>query len=248
MDAMVRHFFTDTQNLYSVHYAEVSELAELKGLEWSQVEIIEATKLLSKIRSQLNCLRSESYNLDDFTISTTQRTVPTEYRLDCFRSWKRCVDKTLPWRVCLLDIWRVGCLDQASLGRNAGLFRASTMKDKLEASIPFLEILERSLLSNFDINSELTLNPEFYTEDIVPVNTDFISGKILVRICGEKKPDYSMWIEAWITAFLATTNQMIERIQIIHPFYGLLWDFNRIDLIKAKGLYEILLKIWKSKN
>jgi hypothetical protein len=250
MDAMVRHFFTDTQVIPEVQYNQIVNLAKENGLEWSQVEAIEATKLLSKIRSQLNCLRSESYNLDDFTLSTSRRSVPTEYRLDCFRSWKRCVDKSLTWRECLLDIWRIGCLDQASYGRNAGLFRACTMKDNLEASIPFLEILERSLLSNFDINSELVLNPEFYTDDIVPVTSDFISGKTLVRICGEKKPDYSMWIEAWITAYLcfATINQTVERIQLIHPFYGLLWDFNKIDLVKAKGLYEILLKIWKSKN
>jgi len=250
IDSMARHLFSNTKNLPSVEYRCIEELSIEKGLAWSQKEIIEATKLLSKIRGQISCLRNEEYSLDEFTISPNQRTVPTEYRLDCLRSWRRCINKTITWRDCLLDIWRVGCLDQASGGRNAGLFRASTMKDRLETCVPFLEALERFLISNFDITYELTLNPEFYTDDISPVTTDFISGNRLVRICGEKKPDYAMWVEAWLMAYLClvTMNQTIERIQIIHPFYGLLWDFNSIDLVKAKGLYEILLKLWKSKN
>ena len=250
IDYMARKIFTNTQILPSIEYNQIEELSIQRGLSWTQKETIEATKLLSKIRSQIFCLRNEDYNLDEFTISPTRRSVPTEYRLDCMRSWKRCINKNIPWRDCLLDIWRVGCLDQASGGRNAGLFRASTMKDKLETSIPFLEALERSLISNFDITSELTLNPEFYTDEITPVTTDFISGNKLVRICGEKKPDYAMWVEAWLMAYLClvTNNQVIEHIQIIHPFYGLLWDFNGLDLTKAKHLYETLLKIWKSKN
>jgi len=250
IESMARRFFSDIKNLPGVEYIQVEEDANKRGLGWSQKETIEATKLLSKIRSQIHCLRNEDYSLDEFSMSTTQRTVPTEYRLDCLRSWKRCVNKELPWRECLLDIWRVGCLDQASGGRNAGLYRASTMKDKIETCVPFLETLERSLISNFDINSDLTLNPEFYTDDIRPVTTDFISDKKLVRICGEKKPDYAMWVEAWLMAYLCliTTNQTIERIQIIHPFYGLLWDFHGIDLVKAKGLYEVLLKMWKGKQ
>ena len=250
IDYMVRHFFTDMRILPNVEYTQIEELSIQRGLNWSQKDLVEATKLLSKIRGQISCLRNENYNLDEFTISPIQRAVPTEYRLDCIRSWKRCVDKTIPWRDCLIDIWRVGCLDQASGGRNAGLFRASTMKDKIETSIPFLEALELSLISNFDITNDLTLNPEFYTDEITPVTTDFISGSKLVRICGEKKPDYAMWVEAWIMSYLClvTMNQTIERIQIIHPFYGLLWDFNDINLVKAKHLYETLLKIWKSKN
>jgi len=250
LNCMARHLFADTKVLNHVLYTDVEVLALNQGLTWSHKEVIEATSILSKIRGQLTCLRNEDYNLDEFTISPTHRCVSTEYRLDCLRSWKRCVDKKIPWHNCLIDIWRISCLEQVSEGRHAGLYRASNMKDHLESCIPFLEALEGSLISNFDISDEISLNPEFHMDDITPATTDFIIGQNLVRICGEKKPDFYIWVESWLLAYLsvASMGKYIKQIQIIHPFHGLIWNYPNINLTRAKGLYEALIKIWRSKN
>jgi hypothetical protein len=124
------------------------------------------------------------------------------------------------------------------------------MTDNLNTCIPYLESLERSLISAFDVTCELTFNPELHLEGIMPISMDFLCGSSIIRMCGEKKPDYYTWVESWLMAYLcfACMNQTVERIQIIHPFHGILWEFTKINLVKAKNLYEMLLKVWKSKN
>jgi hypothetical protein len=124
------------------------------------------------------------------------------------------------------------------------------MVDLLDTCIPYLEVLERVLISAFDVTCDLTMNPEFHLEEISPVSMDFLCGSTIIRMCGEKKPDYYMWVESWLMAYtcFACTNENIKRIQIMHPFHGLLWEFNSIDLVKAKILYEVLLKLWSVKQ
>jgi hypothetical protein len=249
-EAMVRHYFADTKRMDPVAYGDIAEWSETRGLGWSQKEIVEATTLIAKLRGQMRCLRFETYSLDEFKIGPTNCVVPTEYRLDCLRSWRRFIRKDLSWRDCLLDIWRLACLDQVADGRHAGLYRASTMVDLLDTCIPYLEVLERVLISAFDVTCDLTMNPEFHLEEISPVSMDFLCGSTIIRMCGEKKPDYYMWVESWLMAYtcFACTNENIKRIQIMHPFHGLLWEFNSIDLVKAKILYEVLLKLWSVKQ
>ena len=246
LDSMAKHLFADTKRLNHVEYSDVEALALKQGLTWTHREIIEATTLLTKIRGQLVCLRNEDYSLDEFTISSIHRSVPNTYRVDCLRAWRRCIDKKVSWRSCLLDIWKVSCLEQVAEGRNAGLFRAGMMKDSLEECVPFLEAVEKSLISNFDISNEIILNPEFVNDGLAPVSGDFITGNNLVRICGEKKPDFYIWVESWLMAYLALEclGKHVINIQIIHPFHGLIWNYTNINLAKAKGLYEVLVKIW----
>ena len=249
-DLMIRHFFSNTERMQPVDYGDMSQWAESRGLGWGQKELIEATALLAKLRGQMRCLRFEQYNLDDFKIGPTTCVVPTEYRLDAYRSWKRFVNPTIAWKDCLVDTWRLACLEQVAEGRYAGLFKAGAMSDYLEGCIPFLESLECALLSVFGTEEEVILNPEVTLEEISPVAMDMICGKTLVRICGEKRPDYYQWVESWLTSYLclAVMNQRIETIRMLHPFHGVIWEFKIPDLAKAKCLYETLLKVWAAKQ
>jgi hypothetical protein len=124
------------------------------------------------------------------------------------------------------------------------------MKDLLLTCVPYLECLERSLVSAFDITCELTLNPEIHLDEITPISMDFLCGSKLIRLCGEKKPDYYTWVESWLMAYLsfACMNQTITTIQILHPFHGILWEYSGLNLVKAKALYETLLKFWEIKQ
>ena len=250
IEMIVRHYFADTERMTPVDYGDIDTWSKERGLGWTQKEIVEATTLVAKLRGQMRCLRFEKYSLDEFKISPTSCVVPTEYRLDCLRSWRRFVDKRLSWHDVLLDTWRLACLDQVGEGRHAGLYRASTMKDLLLTCVPYLECLERSLVSAFDITCELTLNPEIHLDEITPISMDFLCGSKLIRLCGEKKPDYYTWVESWLMAYLsfACMNETITTIQILHPFHGILWEYNGLNLVKAKGLYETLLKFWEIKQ
>jgi hypothetical protein len=249
-DLMIKHFFSNTERMQPADYGDIHEWSEKRGLGWGQKEIVEATALLAKLRGQLRCLRFEKYNLEEFKVGPTNCVVPTEYRLDAYRSWKRFVNPELSWKDCLLDIWRLGCLDQVADGRHAGLFRAGAMKDYLESCIPFLECLECALISAYGVEEDLVLNPELQTDAITGVQLDFICGTKLVRICGEKRPDYYMWVESWLMAYLclAVMNQPITQIEILHPFHGVLWKYEIREMNAAKRLYETLLKIWEAKQ
>lgn len=249
-ECMVRHFFADTARMTPVEYGDISLWSETRGLGWTQKELVEATNILAKLRGQLRCLRFETYSMDEFKIGPTHCVVPTEYRLDCLRSWRRFTNRTVSWRSCLIDTWRLACLDQVREGRHAGLYRASMMHDYLQTCVPYLESLERILMKAFDITCDLTLNPEIHIDAITPVSIDFLCGSSIVRMCGEKKPDFYMWVESWLMAYLcfASMNHMVENIQMIHPLHGIIWEFHCNDLIGAKNLYEILLKIWSTKQ
>ena len=159
----------------------------------------------------------------------------------------------MSWREILLDIWRLGCLEQVAEGRTAGLYRVGAMKDYLESCIPFCERLEsvlRQMVEEEDSN-DITINPEVVPESIRPIGCDFLIGKKLLKISGEKHPDMYSWTEAWLTAYLFVSCgycKPIEHIQILNPFYGNIWTFSYIDLLKAKRLYEKLIEIWNTKN
>lgn len=252
-DLMVRHFFADTKRMQPADYGDLKTWSEERGLEWSQKEIVEATSILAKLRGQIRPLRFESYSIDEFKIGPTRCVVPTEYRVDVLRSWRKFVDKTFGWRDCLIDIWRLACLEQVAEGRHAGLFRVGAMIDHLAELSPFLERLEmivQTIIQEED-TEELTVNPEVLPVGLTPVGCDILIGKRLVRICGDKKPDMYMWSEIWLTAYLFTVCgfcRPMERIQILHPFHGIVWSYSDINLRKAKTLFDRLLEFWKAKQ
>ena len=248
-DLMVRHFFADTARMQPADYGDIQTWSENRGLGWAQKEIVEATSILAKLRGQLRPLRFEKYSLDEFTIGPSRCVVPTEYRVDVLRSW-RTFTKKVGWRECLLDIWRLACLEQVSEGRHAGLFRVGAMGDNLESCVPFLERLEETLRDMLE-ESDIIMNPEVIPEGLLPLAGDILIGRRLLRICGEKKPDMYMWTESWLTSYLFVSCgfcRPIEDIQILHPFHGLVWTYKCPDLIRAKLLYDRLMKIWLVKN
>lgn len=252
-DAMIRHFFADTKRMQPADYGDIAEWAKNRGLPWEQKDIVDATSILAKLRGQIRPLRFETYKLEEFTVGPARCVVPTEYRVDVLRSWRRFVKKDVGWRECLLDTWRLACLEQVADGRNAGLFRAATMVDYLEAIVPFLERLETTLRDMLDDTDgeEITMNPEVMPEGVLPVGCDVLIGRRLLRISGEKRPDMYCWTESWLTAYLFVACgycRPIEQIQILHPFHGITWSFNKPDLMRAKNLYERLLKVWDEKQ
>jgi hypothetical protein len=252
-DLMVRHFFADTKRMQPADFGDVQGWAEGRGLPWDQKDLIAATNLLAKLRGQIRPLRFEDYDIDEFTIRPVRCVVPTEYRVDVLRSWRRFVRKDLGWREVLMDTWRLACLEQLADGRTAGLFRANAMKDYLETCMPFLERLELALrdMLEDEEDTEITINPEVIPEDLTPVGADIRIGKRLLRICGEARPDMYAWTETWLTAYLLVTCgfcKPIERIQMLHPFSGRIWSYRLVEYQKPKFLYEHLWKVWKTKS
>jgi hypothetical protein len=245
-DLMVRHFFADLKRMQPADFGDVTAWSKERGLDWSQKDLIQATSILAKLRGQIRPLRFENYSLDEFTITPSQCVVPTEYRVDVLRSWRQFTKSSVGWRECLLDIWRLACLEQVADGRVAGLFRAGAMNDNLDQCIPFLERLEKTLqeiLAKSDA-TDISINPEVLPEGVTSVGADFVIGTTLLRICGEKKPDMYAWTEAWLTTYLFVACgfcKPITRIQMFHPFTGKVWTFENIDLVRAKKLYERLL-------
>jgi hypothetical protein len=252
-DLMVRYFFVDTKRMQPADYGDVQGWAEKRGLPWGQKELIAATSIVAKLRGQIRPLRFEDYSLDEFTIGPSQCVVPTEYRVDVLRSWRKFVRKDMGWRSILLDIWRLACLEQVSEGRTAGLFRVGALAEHLENCLPFLERLEQVLRDALDGADEqsIRLNPEVLPQGLSPVGCDLLIDRRLMRFAGEKRPDMYMWVEAWLTAYLFVSCgycKPMEQIQIFHPFQGRLWSYGPVDFVRAKRLYETLLEIWESKS
>jgi hypothetical protein len=252
-DGMIRHFFQDLQRMQPADYGDVAKWSEDRGLDWTQSQIVTATSILAKLRGQLRPLRFEKYSLDEFTIGPTRCVVPTEYRVEVLRSWRRLVRKDLGWRDILIDIWRLACLEQVAEGRHAGLFRVGAMIDYLQECIPFLERLEQMIQDSLleEDTDDIIVNPEVTPDGLSPAGCDLLIGRQLIRICGEKKPDMYMWAETWLTSYLFVACGLcrpISRIQILHPFYGLLLSHEPVDLARARRLYEHLLGVWETKQ
>jgi hypothetical protein len=252
-DLMVRHFFADTKRMQPADYGDVQTWAEERGLGWDQKQIVNATNILAKLRGQIRPLRFEDYSLDEFTISPTRAVVPSEYRVDVLRSWRRFTKKSIGWRETILDIWRLACLEQVADGRTAGLYRVGAMPDYLETCMPFLERIEETLRELLDTihEQDILINPEVVPDGLNPVDCDILIGNRLFRITGEKRPDMYMWTEAWLTAYLFVSCgycKPIKCIEMLHPFHGKVWSYGPVDLVRAKRLYMRLLDIWKKKN
>lgn len=247
IDAAVKHFFSNTARVEPADFGDIALWATKRNLPWAQTEVVTATNLIAKLRGQLRCLRFEPYTLDEFTIRPTQCVVPTEYRVDVLRSWRRFVNKEVGWRACLVDIWRLACLEQVAEGRTACLFRVAQSKEYLESVVPFLTTLE-GLLTTF-VSEDSVLNPEVVVEGLRPAGADVLTGTSLIRICGEKKPDMYAWTESCLLAFLCfQTGSTVQTIQMFHPYQGLLWTFTPVPVERMKTLYEELWSVWKRKQ
>ncbi len=248
IDAMVRHFFYDTYNLPPAEYVDVEAWAEKHNVAWTSMEVVKALTILSKIRGQLRPIRFEPYRFDEFTICPSVSMIPTEYRLETLRSWRKFQRKELGWKVILEDIWRLSCMDGVDKGRNACLFRIPAIKHKFEMLIPYLETLETylvKLLEGIDVD-EIYLNPNIVVDEFAPIEGDVFLGNTLLRIVGEKKVDMYTWVETCLQAYLFHQGHAIQTIQLFHPYNGILYSLDVCEK-SYKDLFDTLVVFYKKK-
>jgi len=246
----LRHFFKNSAMMPPASYVDVDTWAKTIGLNWSQVDCVNATAILAKLRGQLRPLRFDAYSLEEFTVGPARVVAPTDYRADILRSWRICSNKKIGWRSCLTDMWRLSCLEQVAEGRNAGLFRVASIQHQIPECMPFLERLEGCLAQWIAGVKEVTLNPEIASDELLPVRADCFLGSRLLRFAGERRPDLYMWVESCLIAhlFMKENFESIETLQIFHPFQGSVLSLTLPSLQVLEKLYKSLLGIWSKKS
>ena len=132
------------------------------------MDLIRATSIVAKIRGQLRPLRFDAYNLREFRMGPSRYVVPTEWRADALRSWRRICNADLSWKECLVDMWKMGAMALVSEGRNAALYRATLMSGKLaddELGV-YLECLELRLTEWLTGRRVVGICEQFAYEDL----------------------------------------------------------------------------------
>lgn len=166
-----------------IDYGTMEEWAKKKGLSWEPPDLIRATSIVAKIRGQLRPLRFDEYDLKEFRFATTRYVVPGQWRSEVLKSWRRVVDTRIPSEECLVDLWRLGALSLVAEGRNAALYRASSMADRLheEELGEFLTSASQSLVKWLPspivgMSRQITYEDQF--QEIVDLQTDTAFWKI----------------------------------------------------------------------
>ena len=208
-----------------VDYAMMMEWSKAHGLSWGPQEILAATSLVAKIRGQLRPLRFEQYDLNEFTIAPCRFSVPTELRGEILRSWRRVVDPTTPVYESLLDLWRVSTLGLVAEGRNAPLYRTSSLRTSLEDQelLEYLTSLETALEQWSSQYEEWQVGLEIQSDWVQPETVDVASAGIFWRIGGEEKERVSSFrlLQLAITAGFAQLQGMpIHTIGMLYPLEG----------------------------
>ncbi len=158
----------------SIEYHMIESWAARKGLAWEPKQIVRATSIVAKIRGQLRCIRFDAYSLDEFRMAPSRYVVPTEWRADVLRSWRRVVNAAVPWKECLVDIWKLGAMGLVTEGRNAALYRATTMSTKLadDDLHAYLECLETRLNEWLSTKAILGINQQIEYKDLYHETVD----------------------------------------------------------------------------
>ena len=208
----------------AIEFHVVKEWADKKNLFWSVQDLVKATTLMAKLRGQLRPLRFEPYDIHDFTIGYARYMVPTEWRLDTLRSWRRINDKKLGWRDVLVDLWRLGALSLCAEGRNVALYRVIEMSQFLLQPdiLEFLEQLENSLgpwLTKRTENLQFGIMLE--NQDIFTEQLDVVIDGTFWKICVEHQMDALQILELAVRASLARKEGIeLKRVGWIHPLDG----------------------------
>lgn len=158
----------------SIEYHMIEAWSLRKGLNWEPKEIVRATSIVAKIRGQLRCIRFDAYSLDEFRMAPSRYVVPTEWRADVLRSWRRVVNSAVPWKECLVDIWKLGAMGLVTEGRNAALYRATAMATKLadDDLHSYLECLEMRLSEWLSSQTIVGLNQQIEYKDLFHETVD----------------------------------------------------------------------------
>ena len=231
----------------SVDYATMDGWARRKGLAWEPKDLIRATSIVGKIRGQLRPIRFDSYSLDEFRIAPVRYVVPTEWRADVLRSWRRVSNTEMSWKECLVDMWKLGAMFLVTEGRNAALYRAQGMSSKLaEDSLhEFLECLEKRLNEWFASSSEiqvLGLSEQFHYEDVFRECVDIHSDGCIWKIGSTVETQELLYL-AMIAWFAGKEGIRITSIGIFLPLEGRFYKivlptdwFKKAELVLEKAL------------
>jgi AAA domain/UvrD-like helicase C-terminal domain len=168
----------------SIDYTMIDAWARKRHLPWEPMDLIRATSIVAKIRGQLRPLRFDTYSLREFRMGPSRYVVPTEWRADVLRSWRRLTDPEISWKECLVDMWKMGAMSLVAEGRNAALYRAQLMSSKLadDELQEYLECLDLRLTewlsSHIDV---IGLSEQFGFKDYsetIDLHTEKIFWKI----------------------------------------------------------------------
>ena len=210
----------------AVEFTDVNLWAKEKSIPWSPQDIVTVTTILAKLRGQLRPLRFNEYELDEFRVGSCRYIVPTEWRGEVLKSWRRVANRSIPWKDCLTDIWRLGALALCAEGRNAALYRVIDLSKNIESgeTIEFLEMLERTLCPWISsLEGELRFGIELVNTDIYTEQIDILQGQTIWRICLEEREDALRIFELAVRATLARQEEIpIQRIGWIVPMEGVI--------------------------
>lgn len=231
----------------SVDYATMDTWAKRRGLAWEPKDLIRATSIVAKIRGQLRPIRFDSYNLNEFRIAPVRYVVPTEWRADVLRSWRRVSNPEISWKECLVDMWKLGAMFLVTEGRNAALYRAQGMSGRLaEDSLhEFLECLENRLNEWFASSSEiqvLGLSEQFHYEDVFRECVDIHSDSCIWKIGSTVETQELLYL-AMIAWFAGKEGIRITSIGIFLPLEGRFYKivlpqdwFQKAEIVLEKAL------------
>ena len=147
----------------SIDYTMIDAWAKKRQLPWEPLDLIRATSIVAKIRGQLRPLRFDAYTLREFRMGPSRYVVPTEWRADVLRSWRRITNPEKKWTDCLVDMWKLGAMSLVAEGRNAALYRAQSMSSCLadDELQEYLECLELRLTEWLSTQQVVGLSEQF---------------------------------------------------------------------------------------
>jgi len=212
------------EELPAVEFHAVQAWAAKKNLYWTTQDIVKATTLLAKLRGQLRPLRFLEYDLNEFRIGSARYIVPTEWRAETLRSWRRVCRRDLDWHEVIVDLWRLGALTLCAEGRNAALYRVIEMSQHLlkPEITEFLEHLEYSFgawLAEQD--GEIQFGMELAQQELFADQLDIVSNGVFWRICVEGKMDALQILELAVRGSLARAEGIpLRAVGWIHPLDG----------------------------
>lgn len=212
----------------SIDYTMIDAWARKRHLPWEPMDLIRATSIVAKIRGQLRPLRFDTYSLREFRMGPSRYVVPTEWRADVLRSWRRLTNPELSWKECLVDMWKMGAMSLVAEGRNAALYRAQLMSskladDELQEYLECLDIrLTEWLSSHIDV---IGLSEQFGFKDYsetIDLHTEKIFWKISDKL--ETQDLVYLAMVSWFSWFSSIENKSVG---IFMPLEG---RFYTIDL------------------
>jgi hypothetical protein len=210
------------------------------------MDLIRATSIVAKIRGQLRPLRFDAYNLREFRMGPSRYVVPTEWRADALRSWRRICNADISWKECLVDMWKMGAMALVSEGRNAALYRATLMSGKLadDELGDYLECLELRLTEWLAKREVIGLSEQFAYQDLKEGVDLHVEGSFLkIADKMETQELVALALTSWFASVGSDVNN--TSVGIFIPLEGRLYT---IKLpagwnVKAERAFQVMCEV-----